>query len=93
MANVSKINPDLFKVTDVKTLKELEIGDRFYNITNPKKVFTVRGSIAFNARHGSPTRVCQLSDRLVSKSCSINVVKIGESKYKEQYKLKPINFR
>jgi hypothetical protein len=75
-------------------LKELEIGDIFYNIMDKHaKKFVVRGSAVFNERHGSPVRMCMsIKDgQLVSKSCRINVRKIGESKFKEQYKQKPIN--
>lgn len=77
------------------TLKELEVGDSFVNLTKPKEKWIVRGSVCFNAKHGSPTRVCsKVTDgSLHSKSCKINVKKIGESKHKEQMKLKPVNFR
>ena len=77
------------------TLKELEIGDIFYNEKDKqKKLFVVRGNSVFNIRHGSPTRVCmELKPRaLVSKSCKINVVYKNESKISNGYKGKPINF-
>lgn len=75
------------------TLKELEIGDIFYNVKSQKKQFVVRGNPAFNIRHGSPTRTCQEigTTQAVSKSCKIEVKKLRESKFKEQMKLKPIN--
>lgn len=77
------------------TLKELEIGDIFYNEKDrQKKLFVVRGNSVFNIRHGSPTRVCmELKTReIVSKSCKINVVYKNESKFSNAYKGKPINF-
>jgi hypothetical protein len=77
------------------TLKDLEIGDIFINVKDKKTKWIVRGSSCFNSRHGSPTRVClKCSDgTLVSKSCRIEVKKIGESKYKDKMKLTPMNFR
>ena len=74
-------------------LKELEIGDIFYNVKDKSaKKFIVRGSAIFNRRHGSPTRMCSdLKGNVDSKSCRISVIKVGESKWKEKYKLKPIN--
>lgn len=77
----------------ILTLKELEIGDLFYNTKDlNRKIFTVRGNPAFNIRHGSPVRICaDKKGDFVSKSCKISVVKTGESKFKEQYKQKPIN--
>lgn len=67
------------------TLKELEIGDIFYNEKDKqKKLFVVRGSPVFNIRHGSPTRVClELKTKeLVSKSCKINVVYVNPNRFK-----------
>jgi len=77
------------------TLKDLEIGDKFINVNKPKEKWVVRGNPAFNARHGSPTRVCiKCSDgTLHSKSCRIEVKKIGESIYKEKMISSPVNFR
>jgi len=77
------------------TLKDLEVGDVFINTKLPKEKWVVRGSVCFNPRHGSPTRVCsRLKDgQLISKSCKIEVEKIAESKFKNQYKEKPVNFR
>jgi hypothetical protein len=75
-------------------LKELEVGDIFYNIRAvPDGKFIVRGAAVFNARHGAPTRMCSnlKTGVLVSKSCKIEVVKTGESKFKEKYKIKPVN--
>jgi len=76
------------------TLKDLNIGDR-YTYPGRKEIWLVRGNPTFNARHGSSTRVCmKYSDNsLHSKSCRAEVIKIGESPFKEKYKLKPINFR
>lgn len=78
----------------VVSLKELEIGDVFFNVMDVyKKKYTVRGAAVFNRRHGYSTRMCfNINDKeLQSKSCKIKVIKIGESRFKEQYKLKPIN--
>lgn len=77
------------------TLKELSIGDIFVNVKKPDEKWVVRGNPAFNARHGSPTRVCMKTSNnsLHSKSCKIDVKKIGESKHKEAMISKPINFR
>lgn len=77
------------------TLKELEIGDKFINVNKPNEKWIVRGNPAFNARHGSPTRVCQkVRDGIYhSKSCKIEVEKIGESQHKQAMILKPINFK
>lgn len=83
--------PDLFKDEKVVPLQTLEIGDIFFNIKDRNVTYIVRGNPVFNKRHGSATRMCQYVGRLESKSCRINVVKIGESKFKEQYKLHPIN--
>jgi hypothetical protein len=77
------------------TLKELEIGDIFYNEKDrQKKLFVVRGNPAFNIRYGSPTRVClELKTKeLVSKACKINVVFVRESKFSNAYEGKAINF-
>lgn len=73
-------------------LKELKVGDKFINIKNPKEIFIVRGNPAFNRWHGSATRVCLKLPygELVSKSCRIQVKKVGESK--EAMIQKPINF-
>lgn len=77
------------------TLKDLEIGDKFINVNKPHEKWIVRGNPAFNARHGSPTRVCvKCSDGIYhSKSCKIEVKKIGESIHKQAMILKPVNFR
>jgi hypothetical protein len=77
------------------TLKELTIGDKFVNVKKPDEKWIVRGNPSFNARHGSPTRVCvKISDNtLHSKSCKIEVKKIGESVHKEKMIQSPVNFR
>ncbi len=77
------------------TLKELEIGDVFYNIKDKSKtLFVVRGSSVFNRGHGSATRVCMNIhiEKCVSKSCRIEIIKVRESKFKEKLKQQPINF-
>lgn len=78
------------------TLKEIEIGDIFYNVKDlAKHKYLVRGNPVFNIRHGAPTRSCMdiKTKVIVSKSCKIEVIKTGESKFKEELKLKPVNLR
>jgi hypothetical protein len=77
------------------TLKELEVGDIFYNEKDrQKKLLVVRGSPVFNIRYGSPTRVClELKTKeMISKACKINVIYVRESKFSNAYKDKIINF-
>lgn len=83
---------------EVTTLKELEIGDLFIsangNRDRTKRTrFTVRGNPFFNRGHGSATRYCHVNKtgEIVGKSCRAQVIKIGESKFKEKYKSSPIN--
>ncbi|MBO9657517.1 MAG: hypothetical protein J7527_01705 [Chitinophagaceae bacterium] len=78
-------------------LKDLEVGDMFMKPPKAtgrsnRTIFTVRGNPFFNARHGSATRFCHnnKTKQLVSKSCRQEVIKVGESKFKEQYKSTPI---
>lgn len=84
---------------DIITLKDLEIGDIFIPAKDLKKTFpkrfVVRGASVFNRWHGSPTRMCidLRKNETVSKSCRVTVIKVGVSKFAEQYKLKPINKR
>lgn len=60
------------------TLGQLEVGDRFYNVKDKKKiVYTVFGKREFNLKHGSATRQCVLNGQIISKSCRIEVVKLG----------------
>jgi hypothetical protein len=72
------------------TLHSLTPGDIFTHAKskakNPTK-FIVKGNPMFNRRHGSATRYCfDLKRReLVSKSCRLEVVKVGESKNKQRY--------
>jgi len=70
------------------TIKELQIGDRFAPVNRPKEKWLVVGKPEFNARHGSPTRICKNYDgnKLVSKSCRLEVKKIGESPFKGKMK-------
>lgn len=75
------------------TLRDLEIGDLFVTAKDRRKVktlFVVRGSSLFNTRNGSATRWCTeaKTGKTVSKSCRIDVVKIGVSKQIEEY-IKP----
>jgi hypothetical protein len=69
-------------------LRELEIGDIFIAESDKgffRKKFTVRNNCIYNARHGSATRNCYLSNgEIVSKSANLEVIKIGESKHKEK---------
>jgi len=77
------------------SLKELEIGDIFFNVKDSAKhKFIVRGNPVFNIGYGSPTRICMdiKTRELVSKSCRVDVTKTAESKFKEAMKLKPINY-
>ncbi len=75
------------------TLKELTIGDIFVNAKDKSKKFIVRGNAVFNRGHGSSTRMCMdlKSKELISKSCRIEVLKLGESQFKEKYLATPIN--
>lgn len=67
-------------VVDMKTLRDLEIGDRFYAAASKNKlpVMVVSGACVFNSGHGSSTRMCRIAytETMVSKSCNLRVVKI-----------------
>jgi hypothetical protein len=72
------------------TLKDLEPGDKFVhqksNAKKPKQ-FIVKGNCMFNGGHGSATRLCidLNANKVVGKSCRLEVRKIGESAHKEKY--------
>ncbi len=62
------------------TLRELEIGDRFYPVSRIGKsspIYEVVGLPMFNIRHGSATRYCiNLKTGFTeSKSCRLEVIK------------------
>jgi hypothetical protein len=64
------------------TLKELEIGDRFYPKSKAEKatpIWLVHGKPEFNLRHGSATRQCvNLKTNVIeNKSCRMEVIKIN----------------
>lgn len=64
------------------TLKDLQIGDKFYPASQHGKKYTiyeVKGKSEFNARHGSATRMClnTVTKALESKSCRQEVVKLS----------------
>lgn len=66
------------------TLHDLSPGDKFVHAKRPAKVpkqFLVKGNPEFNIQHGSSTRLCVdlLTQAIVSKSCRLEVKKIGES--------------
>jgi hypothetical protein len=79
-------------------LRDLEPGDKFVHAKskakNPKQ-YLVKGNCMYNAGHGSATRQCidLLKQKVVGKSCKLEVKKIGESlhkqKFLEQAKVKP----
>lgn len=76
-------------------LKDLEIGDIFYSAKDKNyltRSYVVRGRCVFNQGHGSSTRACMNVGRrtLESKSCRMEVVKDGESVFKEMYKENPL---
>ena len=75
------------------TLRNLEVGDIFYNIKEKSRLFVVRGDPFFNSGYGSATRIClNMKDgTLVSKACKINVIKVGVSRFADKYKSTPIN--
>lgn len=76
------------------TLKDLEIGDRFYNLKDrQKKIYVVRGKCLFNRGAMSSTRKCSLAKdgELFNKLCRNEVVKTGVSDYKERYLASPLN--
>lgn len=83
--------PKEYKGQPVVMLKDLEIGDIFFNIREPWAEYTVRGKPMFNRAHGSATRVCQYRGRLENKSCRLNVVKKGEAANKQELIDNPIN--
>lgn len=67
-------------------LKDLDNGDIFVHANslskNPTK-YIVYGNPKFNRGHGSSTRMCRKMDgELISKSCRLEVYKVGESKHK-----------
>src|SRR4051812_19900726 len=70
------------------TLKDLEPGDIFVHAKAKKsqqRKFIVYGNSQFNIRHGGATRMCRtLKGDAVSKSCRLQVTKVGESPYKEK---------
>lgn len=71
-------------------LSTLEPGDIFIaasDKSNPPKEFIVNGMPVFNHGHGSSTRKCvALPAKVeVSKSCRLDVIKVRESKHKQQY--------
>lgn len=71
------------------TLKELQPGDKFVHANSKAKhpkQFMVKGNCEFNRAHGSSTRDCWdlLNRATVSKSCRLEVKKIGESLHKEK---------
>lgn len=64
----------------IVTLKDLEIGDKFYPASQIGKrtpYFLVCGLPEFNKGHGSATRKCKdlSKDILVDKSCRLKVIK------------------
>lgn len=81
------------------TLKDLEPGDIFVHLKSKSKTptrYIVSGQPFFNLGHGSPTRMCRkLCGEWVSKSCKLEVKKVGESAHKakliEKYCQKPTN--
>lgn len=73
------------------TLKELEPGDKFIHANSKSKspiIFVVKGNCLFNIRHGSATRLCwELpSGKEISKSCRLEIKKVGESVHKNKIK-------
>jgi hypothetical protein len=70
------------------TLGDLENGDVFVHRNNRKgkhgQKFVVYGNPQFNIRHGSATRMCRKNGEAVSKSCRLEVIKIGNSVFKEK---------
>lgn len=67
---------------ELKKLKELEIGDKFYPASQHGKkaptFFIVDGKSEFNLGHGSATRMCinVLQKTKESKSCRMEVMKV-----------------
>lgn len=80
-----------YKGKPVVTLKDLEIGDIFFNIREEWVEYTVRGNPQFNPGYGSSTRVCQYKGRLENKAGKISVVKKGEAPNKQELIANPIN--
>jgi len=70
-------------------LRDLHPGDIFTAASdksiNPHR-FTVKGNCMFNRGYGSSTRLCYCirTQEIVSKSCNLEVIKVGESKHKEK---------
>lgn len=85
-----KEQPKEYKGQPVVTLKELEIGDIFFNIREDWVEYIVRGQPEFNSAYGSTTRVCQYRGRLENKACKLNVVKKGEAPNKAELILNPL---
>jgi hypothetical protein len=68
---------------ELKQLRDLEIGDKFYPASQHGKAaakvfFIVDGKPEFNIRHGSATRLCiNLTHKVrESKSCRMEVMKM-----------------
>lgn len=66
------------------TLKELEIGDRFYPASalrngTASPYFEVYSNAEFNSRYGSYTRMCinLKTKKVVSKSCGLEIIRLG----------------
>lgn len=68
---------------ELKKLKDLEIGDKFYPASQHGKksqtFFIVRGKCEFNIQYGSFTRKCFNQDfnSIENKSCRMEVMKVN----------------
>lgn len=71
------------------TLHELKNGDVFAHANDKhknQKRYVVYGNPAFNVGHGGSTRNCLDNKIIVSKSCRLEVVKLGTSVHVEKIK-------